>query len=319
MDDPEDELDELAAKIDFEQLPEPVEKKKNTFDETRKKLIEAANHVFGWLSWNHAIVSQSVDYVDSNEGVFSVGISSVVRVELKDGTYHQEIGYGTSEGLRSKIQSMSHAREDSILRGIRSALLSFGGKIAEILMNSDLALPEARNCDISQNEGTTPEKKPLAQLFPNNQECTPTIPVKTTKKASTTCTSPVLNTVNKNVISDEESRLERKRRQQQKQEQFRQQFKQQKFIHNSSDNNIQQRTSNNVTNKVNTCEWPVAIETPLAEEEFLSTQEVEQMVQTKTVPLLAVSADLRSPKNFSPLRPDSFVPKKPQQNTKRSI
>ncbi|XP_047118855.1 DNA repair protein RAD52 homolog [Schistocerca piceifrons] len=316
MEGPEDELDELAAKIVFEQLPEPVEKKKNTFDEARKRLIDAANCVFGSLNWNHAVLTQNVDYVDSNEGVFSVGISSVVKVELKDGTYHQEIGYGISEGLTSKIRSMSHAREDSVLRGIRSALLSFGGKMSEILMNSDFYPSETRNCDgNSQNVGITPEKKPLAQLFPNNQECTPSMSVKTTKKPSTTCTSPVLHSVNKNCMSDEESRLERKRRQQQKQEQFRQQFKQQKLIQNSSAKNTPQKTSNSIADKGNTCEWPIAIETPLAEEEFLSTQEVEQMVQTKTVPLLAVSADMRSPKRFSPLRPDSFIPKKPQQNT----
>ena len=31
-----------------------------------------------------------------------MGVSAFVRVELKDGTYHEDVGYGVSEGMRSK-------------------------------------------------------------------------------------------------------------------------------------------------------------------------------------------------------------------------
>ena len=37
--------------------------------------------------------------------------SATVRVELKDGTYHEDIGYGVCEGMKSKALSLEKARK----------------------------------------------------------------------------------------------------------------------------------------------------------------------------------------------------------------
>ena len=42
----------------------------------------------------------------SVQGRFYVGVSAFVRVQLKDGVFHEDIGYGTSEGQRSKALSI---------------------------------------------------------------------------------------------------------------------------------------------------------------------------------------------------------------------
>lgn len=38
-------------------------------------------------------------------------MSSTVRVELKDGAFHEDIGYGVCEGMKSKALSLEKARK----------------------------------------------------------------------------------------------------------------------------------------------------------------------------------------------------------------
>ena len=38
-----------------------------------------------------------------SQGKFFVGVSAIVKVQLKDGVFHEDIGYGVSEGMRSKV------------------------------------------------------------------------------------------------------------------------------------------------------------------------------------------------------------------------
>ena len=52
-----------------------------------------------------------LDCLDEIEGKFYVGVSATVRVELKDGVYHEDIGYGVCEGMKSKALSLEKARK----------------------------------------------------------------------------------------------------------------------------------------------------------------------------------------------------------------
>ena len=38
-------------------------------------------------------------------------MSSTVRVELKDGAFHEDVGYGVCEGMKSKALSLEKARK----------------------------------------------------------------------------------------------------------------------------------------------------------------------------------------------------------------
>ena len=55
---------------------------------------------------------------------FYVGVSSFVRVQLKDGAYHEDVGYGVSEGMRSKALSIEKARKEAVTDGLKRALRS---------------------------------------------------------------------------------------------------------------------------------------------------------------------------------------------------
>lgn len=53
------------------------------------KVLSIANEVFGFNGWSSEILSLSCDFVDVGEGgKISLGISCMVRIRLRDGTYH---------------------------------------------------------------------------------------------------------------------------------------------------------------------------------------------------------------------------------------
>ncbi|EAW88943.1 RAD52 isoform 17 [Pan troglodytes] len=86
------------------------------------RVINLANEMFGYNGWAHSITQQNVDFVDLNNGKFYVGVCAFVRVQLKDGSYHEDVGYGVSEGLKSKALSLEKARKEAVTDGLKRAL-----------------------------------------------------------------------------------------------------------------------------------------------------------------------------------------------------
>lgn len=39
---------------------------------------------------------------DTETGRFKMGVTAIVRVVLRDGTFREDVGYGKAEGLKSK-------------------------------------------------------------------------------------------------------------------------------------------------------------------------------------------------------------------------
>ena len=101
------------------------------------KVVNLANEVFGFNGWSHSITNSTIDFVDHNSGKFYVGVSAFVRVQLKDGCYHEDIGYGVSEGMRSKALSIEKARKEAITDGLKRSLKSFGNILGNCLADKD--------------------------------------------------------------------------------------------------------------------------------------------------------------------------------------
>jgi len=101
------------------------------------KAVSLANDIFGFNGWSHTVTNQTVDFVDHNQGRFFVGVSATVRVQLKDGAFHEDIGYGASEGMRSKALSIEKARKGAVTDGLKRALKSFGNVLGNCLQDKD--------------------------------------------------------------------------------------------------------------------------------------------------------------------------------------
>ncbi|XP_054024165.1 DNA repair protein RAD52 homolog [Dryobates pubescens] len=101
------------------------------------KVISLANEMFGFNGWAHSVTQQNVDFVDLNNGKFYVGVCAFVRVQLKDGSYHEDVGYGVSEGLKSKALSLEKARKEAVTDGLKRALKCFGNALGNCILDKD--------------------------------------------------------------------------------------------------------------------------------------------------------------------------------------
>ncbi|XP_069484713.1 DNA repair protein RAD52 homolog isoform X2 [Ambystoma mexicanum] len=101
------------------------------------RVISLANELFGYNGWSHSVTQQNVDFVDLNNGKFYVGVCAFVKVQLKDGSYHEDVGYGVSEGLKSKALSLEKARKEAVTDGLKRALKCFGNVLGNCIMDKD--------------------------------------------------------------------------------------------------------------------------------------------------------------------------------------
>ncbi|XP_051059657.1 DNA repair protein RAD52 homolog isoform X2 [Phodopus roborovskii] len=211
------------------------------------RVINLANEMFGYNGWAHSITQQNVDFVDLNNGKFYVGVCAFVRVQLKDGSYHEDVGYGVSEGLRSKALSLEKARKEAVTDGLKRALRSFGNALGNCILDKDYLrslnkLPRQLPLEVDLTKAKREDFEPSVEQarynscrqnealgFPKPQEptspCRPGHPhdsdirLQGAKDCSTSCLAA---TVESDAIHQ---RKLRKLRQKQLQQQFRQQMK----------------------------------------------------------------------------------------------
>lgn len=109
---------ELQAKLNRKLGPEYISQRpgpgggpKLTYAEGWK-IINLANEVFGFNGWSSNVVSLTTDFIDHNEQSqrYTVGVTAIVRVTLRDGVYHEDVGYGMLENSRSKGGALDKVR-----------------------------------------------------------------------------------------------------------------------------------------------------------------------------------------------------------------
>ncbi|KAH9965177.1 Rad52/22 family double-strand break repair protein-domain-containing protein [Russula dissimulans] len=92
------------------------------------KIIGLANEVFGYNGWCSTVTRIETDFIDMDPESrrFNVGITALVKITLRDGTYHEDIGYGTGENLKSKGAALDKAKKEAVTDGVKRALRNFG-------------------------------------------------------------------------------------------------------------------------------------------------------------------------------------------------
>ncbi len=111
------------------------------------KIIGLANEVFGYNGWCSTVTKIETDFVDMDPETrrYSIGITALVKVTLKDGTCHEDVGYGTGENMKSKGAALdkvqciklslwphhvdnllSQAKKEAVTDGVKRALRNFG-------------------------------------------------------------------------------------------------------------------------------------------------------------------------------------------------
>ncbi|KAG0288128.1 DNA repair protein rad52 [Linnemannia gamsii] len=102
------------------------------------KIKNIANKLFGFNGWSSTITDVTVDFLEvENDGKVSVGVSCTVRVTLKDGTFHEDMGYGSSENQKSKGASFEKAKKEAATDGLKRAMTSFGNLLGTCLYDKN--------------------------------------------------------------------------------------------------------------------------------------------------------------------------------------
>ncbi|KAL8797328.1 MAG: hypothetical protein Q9195_000482 [Heterodermia aff. obscurata] len=103
------------------------------------KCINLANEVFGFNGWSSGIQNIQIDFVDENpnNGNISLGLSVIVRVTLRDGTFHEDVGYGQIKNVRDKAAAFEKAKKEGTTDGLKRALRSFGNLLGNCIYDKD--------------------------------------------------------------------------------------------------------------------------------------------------------------------------------------
>ncbi|KAL2042206.1 hypothetical protein N7G274_004694 [Stereocaulon virgatum] len=103
------------------------------------KCINLANEVFGFNGWSSGIQQVQIDFVDENQssGKVSLGLSVIVRVTLRDGTYHEDIGYGHIENCKGKAPAFEKAKKEGTTDGLKRALRNFGNVLGNCVYDKE--------------------------------------------------------------------------------------------------------------------------------------------------------------------------------------
>lgn len=102
-------------------------------------MINLANEVFGFNGWSSSIQNVQIDFVDENPstGKINLGLSTIVRVTLRDGTHHEDIGYGHIENCKGKAAAFEKAKKEGATDALKRALRTFGNVLGNCLYDKD--------------------------------------------------------------------------------------------------------------------------------------------------------------------------------------
>ncbi|KAA1472449.1 hypothetical protein DENSPDRAFT_778506 [Dentipellis sp. KUC8613] len=106
------------------------------------KIIGLANEVFGYNGWSSSIVSITTDFIDCDPETrrHCVGVTAVVKITLKDGgAFHDDVGYGTADNVKSKGAALDKAKKEAVTDGVKRALRNFGNLLGLCLYEKAFA------------------------------------------------------------------------------------------------------------------------------------------------------------------------------------
>ncbi|KAH7326136.1 hypothetical protein B0I35DRAFT_126593 [Stachybotrys elegans] len=139
-----DQLAVISSKLDKKLGPEYISSRAGPGGSrvhylTAEKCIALANEVFGFNGWSSSIQNIQVDFADENPQTqrVSIGLSVIVRVTLRNGTYHEDIGYGSIDNAKGKAMAFEKAKKEGTTDGLKRALRSFGNVLGNCIYDQD--------------------------------------------------------------------------------------------------------------------------------------------------------------------------------------
>jgi len=95
-----------------------------------------ANDIFGFDGWKSQIINSEIDFArekQKNSDRWFVGVSVIVRVELKNGSYHEDLGFGEAINIKGRGAALQKAKKEAVTDATKRALRVFGNGLGNCL------------------------------------------------------------------------------------------------------------------------------------------------------------------------------------------
>jgi len=95
-----------------------------------------ANDIFGFDGWKSQIINTQIDYAKEKQkhsDRWYIGVSVIVRVELKNGTYHEDLGFGEAINIKGRGAALQKAKKEAVTDATKRALRVFGNGLGNCL------------------------------------------------------------------------------------------------------------------------------------------------------------------------------------------
>eukprot|EP00912_Choanoflagellata_sp_UC4_P000883 UC4_evm7s543 len=102
--------------------------------------VRLAHRCFGFNGWSLQIKRFETDYLNKsrkNKNNCDVAVSAIVRITLKDGSYHEDIGFGTAENMSRPTAAIEKAKKQAVSDGMKRALRQYGPALGSCLADSN--------------------------------------------------------------------------------------------------------------------------------------------------------------------------------------
>jgi len=98
--------------------------------------ISLCNEIFGFDGWHTQICEQKTEYCQEkkkNSDRWFVGCSAIVRVELKNGTFHEDLGFGEAINTKGRGMAIQKAKKEAVTDAIKRAARQFGNGLGNCI------------------------------------------------------------------------------------------------------------------------------------------------------------------------------------------
>lgn len=95
-----------------------------------------ANDIFGFDGWRSQIINTEIDFAkekQKNSDRWFVGVTVIVRVELKNGAYHEDLGFGEAINVKGRGAAIQKAKKEAVTDATKRALRVFGNGLGNCL------------------------------------------------------------------------------------------------------------------------------------------------------------------------------------------
>lgn len=103
------------------------------------KALNLANEIFGFNGWSSELINVQVDFLDTHSsGRVSLGLSVVVRITIRDGTFHEDFGYGFLENAKNKAVAFEKCKKEAYTDALKRCLRCFGNVLGNCLYDKSI-------------------------------------------------------------------------------------------------------------------------------------------------------------------------------------